>query len=77
VNYQQDDWTNWLATAEFQYNNRKNSIRVQLWKTLLERGSYGSNGHSMSRRFPHYVTKKLRTSNQSNGRSVKEYEEAV
>ena len=23
VNYQQDDWTNWLATAEFQYNNKK------------------------------------------------------
>jgi len=23
VNYQQDDWTNWLAAAEFQYNNKK------------------------------------------------------
>ena len=23
MNYQQDDWTNWLATAEFQYNNKK------------------------------------------------------
>jgi len=23
VNYQQDDWTNWLATAEFQYNDKK------------------------------------------------------
>jgi len=23
VNYQQDNWTNWLATAEFQYNNKK------------------------------------------------------
>ena len=25
VNYQQDDWTNWLATAEFQYNNKKHT----------------------------------------------------
>ena len=23
VNYQQDDWTNWLAAAEFQYNDKK------------------------------------------------------
>ena len=23
VNYQQDDWTNWLAAVEFQYNNKK------------------------------------------------------
>ena len=25
VNYQQNDWTNWLATAEFQYNNKKHA----------------------------------------------------
>ena len=25
VNYQQDDWTKWLAAAEFQYNNKKNA----------------------------------------------------
>ena len=23
VNYQQDDWTDWLATVEFSYNNKK------------------------------------------------------
>ena len=23
VNYQQDNWTDWLATAEFQYNDKK------------------------------------------------------
>jgi len=23
VNYQQDDWTNWLAAAEFQYNDKQ------------------------------------------------------
>ena len=25
VNYQQDDWTNWLATVEFQYNDKKHT----------------------------------------------------
>ena len=23
MNYQQDDWINWLAIVEFQYNNKK------------------------------------------------------
>ena len=25
MNYQQNDWTNWLATVEFQYNNKKHT----------------------------------------------------
>ena len=25
MNYQQDDWTNWLATAEFQYNDKRHA----------------------------------------------------
>ena len=25
VNYQQDDWTNWLATVEFQYNDKRHA----------------------------------------------------
>ena len=25
VNYQQDDWTNWLATTEFQYNDKRHA----------------------------------------------------
>ena len=25
VNYKQDDWTNWLAAAEFQYNDKKHA----------------------------------------------------
>ena len=25
MNYQQDDWTNWLAVAEFQYNDKKHA----------------------------------------------------
>jgi len=25
VNYQQDNWMDWLATAEFQYNNKKHA----------------------------------------------------
>ena len=30
MNYQQDDWTNWLAAAEFQYNDKKHV----LWQPL-------------------------------------------
>ena len=26
VNYQQDDWTNWLAAAEFQYNDKRHAV---------------------------------------------------
>jgi len=33
VNYQQDDWTNWLAAAEFQYNDKKHAA---IGKTLFE-----------------------------------------
>ena len=33
VNYQQDDWTNWLAVAEFQYNDKKH---VATGKTPFE-----------------------------------------
>ena len=33
VNYQQDDWMNWLATAEFQYNDKKH---VATGKTPFE-----------------------------------------
>ena len=25
MNYQQDDWTNWLAATEFQYNDKKHT----------------------------------------------------
>ena len=25
MNYQQDDWTNWLAATEFQYNDKKHA----------------------------------------------------
>jgi len=33
MNYQQDDWTNWLATTEFQYNNKKHAATE---RTLFE-----------------------------------------
>ena len=33
VNYQQDDWTEWLAMAEFAYNDKKH---VTMGKTPLE-----------------------------------------
>ena len=25
MNYQQDDWMNWLATVEFQYNDKRHA----------------------------------------------------
>jgi len=57
--------------------NRKDLIQVKLWKTPLERRPYGANGDSMSRRICEGTTKKLETSNECNGRSSEEYEEAV
>ena len=33
VNYQQDDWMDWLAVAEFQYNNKKHAT---MGRTLFE-----------------------------------------
>jgi len=30
VNYQQDDWTNWLAAAEFQYNDKKHAATEKI-----------------------------------------------
>ena len=33
VNYQQDDWTEWLATVEFSYNDKKH---VATGRTLFE-----------------------------------------
>ena len=45
VNYQQDDWTEWLVAVEFQYNNKKHvateqtlfelNFRRHLWKDNL------------------------------------------
>ena len=26
INYRQNDWTKWLATAEFQYNNKEHAV---------------------------------------------------
>ena len=26
MNYQQDNWTDWLATAEFSYNDKKHAV---------------------------------------------------
>jgi len=33
VNYQQDDWTNWLTTAEFHYNDKRH---IATERTLFE-----------------------------------------
>jgi len=36
MNYQQDNWTDWLAAAEFQYNNKKH---VAIERTPFELNS--------------------------------------
>jgi len=43
----------------------------------MERRPHGTNGDSTSRRIHEGTTEKLRTSNECNGRSSEEYEEAV
>ena len=41
MNYQQDDWTNWLAAAEFQYNNKRHmAIERTPFKLNFERHSW-------------------------------------
>ena len=30
VNYQQDNWTEWLATAEFQYNDKRHAATERI-----------------------------------------------
>ena len=38
VNYQQDNWTDWLAAAEFQYNDKKHAVtRRTLFKLKFGR----------------------------------------
>ena len=43
----------------------------------MERRPHGENGYSTSRKLPDWITKKLGTGDQSNGRSTEEHEEAV
>jgi len=44
VNYQQDDWTDWLAAAEFQYNNKKHiATRRTPFKLNFERHLWKGN----------------------------------
>ena len=30
INYQQDNWTEWIVAAEFQYNNKKYMVMGQI-----------------------------------------------
>ena len=41
INYQQDNWTDWLAAAEFQYNDKKHAaIGKTLFKLNFRRHSW-------------------------------------
>ena len=74
VNYNQDDWTEWLAMAEFAYNDKKHMATN---KTPLERGPYGSNKDITSKGIHEEHTKKLGTCSTSNERSSEKHETAV
>jgi len=44
INYQQDDWTKWLAAAEFQYNDKKHTaIGHILFELNFRRHSWKGN----------------------------------
>ena len=44
VNYQQDNWTDWLAAAEFQYNNKKHVVTGKiLFELNFRRHSWKGN----------------------------------
>jgi len=46
VNYQQDDWTEWLAAAEFQYNDKKHTVMGQT-PFMLNFGRHSWKGNLM------------------------------
>ena len=83
VNYQQDNWIDWLAAAEFQYNDKKtyssqkDTIWVKLWKVPIERWPCGSNVNSTSRKFPYQNTEELGTGNKGDRRSAEKDKEAI
>ena len=39
INYQQDNWTEWIAVAEFQYNNKKH-VAIGQTPFVLNFGKY-------------------------------------
>jgi len=83
VNYQQDNWTDWLAAAEFQYNdkkicsNRENTVLTKLWKTSMEGQSCGTIKVSKIRRIPCRITEELGAGHKVNEKRTEEYKEAV
>ena len=70
----------WLAAVEFQYNdksNRKDTIQVKLWKTLMEEEPCGTNRVSKIRRIPHRTTEEPEADHKIDRRSSKEHEETI
>jgi len=74
VNYQQDDWTDWLATVEFSYNDKKHAATG---KTPLERRPYGSNRDTMGRRIHKTSAEELETHCTCNRRVSEKHEITV
>ena len=75
MNYQQDNWMDWLAAVEFQYNNKKH---VVTGRTLFELnfGKHSWKGDLVVQMEIPRV-EELRIGDKGNGRSSEEHEEAI
>ena len=76
VNYQQDDWMNWLATAEFQYNDKKHATTGKI-PFELNFGRHLWKGDLMVKIDIPQVEELLSGLQKSWEQATKEYEEAV
>ena len=77
MSYQQDNWIDWLAAVEFQYNSKKHAATGRT-PFELNFGRHSWKGNLMVQtRIPYGITKELGTGDKSNGGSAEKYEEAV
>ena len=80
VNYQQDNWIEWLAAVEFQYNDKKHiaigHTPFKFYMTSMERRLNCANRISKTGRILDQSKKKLGRSNQSNGHGKRSNKEA-
>jgi len=81
VNYQQDNWTEWLSVVEFQYNNKKH-MAIEHTSFKLNFGRHLWKGNliiriELPKLFPKIITKELEQSKNINKYSKRSYEETV
>jgi len=78
VNYQQDNWTDWLSVAEFQYNDKKHAVTGKTpFKLNFGRHPWKEDLKVQMEipRVEEFV--KLGTGNECNRRSTEEYKTAI